>query len=273
MPSAGTGGRRTRRRHPPAPLPHHRRLRRRRVPNRPRLRLSPPAVHSGRRRNGRARHPRGNRRCHRDVHQPRRAAQELAAEALPRRQGSRWSSSRPRRPTQPLPFSLRVDDAVTRTLNGALYAVRGSAPSASRVEPPRRSALRVPRHRRPARGEGISGSSPRRTCSASAPTVHQGDVRWPPAIEWGPALGKEPSATEQLRSSARGDRFDRRRCRADSPRRRRRRAADASRRLSVRRRSTTTTSSRWRSSPGSSTVTFQPVTDSAASRRGAGRAR
>ena len=104
------------------------------------------------------------------LHQPRRAAQKLAAEGLPRsRTAIRSNWSRPTlRATQPLPFSLRVADAATTaTLNGALYAVQQRAATACR-----RTAQTLTFEYRDATGlqrhEGRSASTRRRTPSRFA---------------------------------------------------------------------------------------------------------
>ena len=175
---------------------------------------------------------------HRVVHEPRRAAQELAAEAIPRSAGQ--------------PFELVVneasDDAAASVLaprrrcGGHAHAERRAVRRArcaavgSRVEPARRSALRVPRQRRPARRQGISDSSPPRTSSASAPRCTRAIVRWRRRSSGAPASATEPSATGSYVLSARGHRFDCRRRRARPPLAAVAEQPTRQRRLSVRRR-------------------------------------
>ena len=70
--------------------------------------------------------------------------------------GSRRSWSRTSSTAQPLPFTLRTpNDAVTATLNDALYTVSRSAGRRGRSHVAGRSALRVSRQRRRARGEEV----------------------------------------------------------------------------------------------------------------------
>jgi YidC/Oxa1 family membrane protein insertase len=92
-----------------------------------------------------------------------------------------------------LPFSLRVDDAAaTRTLNEALYAVHSAAPQGAD------SASRVSFEYRDAQGLRAIKEfqlDPTSYVMSLKAQVHQGDKELAPAIEWGPALGKEPSAS------------------------------------------------------------------------------
>ena len=109
---------------------------------------APAASDAGRRRSGAGLRVETRRRDRR-LHQSRRPAEELAAEALSgpaRASRSRWwCTNFPR--SQPLPFSLRVPtSATTRTLNSALYAVRGAP-------------VEGQRHRRPICGSSTSDSS------------------------------------------------------------------------------------------------------------------
>jgi YidC/Oxa1 family membrane protein insertase len=97
--------------------------------------------------------------------------------------------------TQPLPFSLRADDqALTRTLNRALYTVRGqpegllTAPAQITFEYSDSSGLRSVKEFR---------LEPTAYVATVRIDVRQGDRAINPAIEWGPGLGKEPSATGQ----------------------------------------------------------------------------
>jgi YidC/Oxa1 family membrane protein insertase len=87
-----------------------------------------------------------------------------------------------------LPFSLRVDDdaAATRTLNEALYAVRSTSPTQIAFEYRDSGGLRVVKEFQ------IETASYVLSLRAE---VHQGDRPLAPAIEWGPGLGNEPSAT------------------------------------------------------------------------------
>ncbi len=95
---------------------------------------------------------------------------------------------------QLLPFSLRVDDsAVTRTLNDALYAVRGSAPSGV-VSSPTQIAFEY-RDNGGLRAVKEFQIEPASYVLSLRAEVHQGDRPLAAAIEWGPGLGKEPSAT------------------------------------------------------------------------------
>ena len=97
--------------------------------------------------------------------------------------------------THPLPFSLRADDqAVTRTLNNALYTVRGqpdgplSAPAQITFEDSDSSGLRAVKEFR---------LEPEAYVASVRVAVQQADRAINPAIDWGPGLGKEPSATGQ----------------------------------------------------------------------------
>jgi YidC/Oxa1 family membrane protein insertase len=97
--------------------------------------------------------------------------------------------------TQPLAFSLRTEDqAVTRTLNTALYTVRGqpdgplSAPAQITFEYSDSSGLRAVKEFR---------LEPTAYVASVRINVQQGDRVINPAIEWGPGLGREPSATGQ----------------------------------------------------------------------------
>jgi YidC/Oxa1 family membrane protein insertase len=90
-----------------------------------------------------------------------------------------------------LPFSLRVDDAsATHTLNEAVYAVRGpeGADSRSRVSFEYRDAQGL-------RAIKEFQLDPTSYVISLKAQVQQGDKELAPAIEWGPALGKEPSAS------------------------------------------------------------------------------
>ena len=111
---------------------HRRRLRRGRAGAAPRAAAG--------RRHQRARRARRDQRRHRGVHEPRRAAQELAAEALSRSAtSSRRSSIEHSSPTQPLPFTLRTaDDAIDR--DAERRALRGER-RAGRRAPIRRPSI------------------------------------------------------------------------------------------------------------------------------------
>jgi YidC/Oxa1 family membrane protein insertase len=95
---------------------------------------------------------------------------------------------------QTLPFSLRVDDAtVTRTLNEALYNVRGAPPTGALASPTTilfeygdSAGLRVVKEFQ---------VEPSSYVLSLRVQVHEGDRVLAPAIEWGPGLGKEPSAS------------------------------------------------------------------------------
>ena len=92
-----------------------------------------------------------------------------------------------------LPFSLRVDDAsATRTLNEALYEVRGATPEGAG------SPSRVSFEYRDAQGLRATKEfqlDPTSYVVSLKAQVYQGDKELAPAIEWGPGLGKEPSAS------------------------------------------------------------------------------
>jgi YidC/Oxa1 family membrane protein insertase len=92
-----------------------------------------------------------------------------------------------------LPFSLRVDDAsATRTLNEALYDVRGAAPEGTD------GSSRVTFEYRDAQGLRAIKEfqlDPTSYVMSLKTQVHQGDKELAPAIEWGPGLGMEPSAS------------------------------------------------------------------------------
>ena len=95
--------------------------------------------------------------------------------------------------TTALPFSLRVDDAtLTRTLNEALYRVRSSEPAGAApnshpisFEYGDTAGLRVVKEFQ---------FEPTAYVVSVKVQVQQGDRPLTPAIEWGPGLGKEPSA-------------------------------------------------------------------------------
>src|SRR5438067_7855826 len=91
-------------------------------------------------------------------------------------------------PTQPLPFTLRAaDDALTSTLNGALYAVSGTPPTAAesasvdlRFEYRDSAGLHAVKEFR---------LEPSSYVVSFRATVAQGDRTVTPAIVWGPAIG------------------------------------------------------------------------------------
>jgi YidC/Oxa1 family membrane protein insertase len=94
---------------------------------------------------------------------------------------------------QPLPFSLRVDDsAATRTLNDALYAVRDSAPPGV-VSTPTQIAFEY-RDNAGLRAVKEFQIEPASYVLSLRAEVYQGDRALAPAIEWGPGLGRQPSA-------------------------------------------------------------------------------
>ncbi len=98
--------------------------------------------------------------------------------------------------THALPFSLRVDDeATTRTLNNALYAVRSAPPEGVMSAPARISF----EYRDSAGLQAVKEFQlePSSYVASLRTTVQQGDRALTPAIEWGPGLGREPSATGQ----------------------------------------------------------------------------
>ena len=93
-----------------------------------------------------------------------------------------------------VPFSLRVDDsALTRTLNEALYTVQGSPPTGV-VSGPTLIAFEY-RDTAGLRAVKEFQLEPSSYVLSLRAEVHQGDQPLSPAIEWGPGLGKEPSAT------------------------------------------------------------------------------
>jgi YidC/Oxa1 family membrane protein insertase len=100
-----------------------------------------------------------------------------------------------------LPFSLRVDDATaTRALNEALYRVRSSPPAGSNSAPivfeyGDSSGLRVVKEFQ---------FEPTAYVLSVKVQVHQADRTLAPAIEWGPGLGKEPSASGRYTLQAEG---------------------------------------------------------------------
>jgi YidC/Oxa1 family membrane protein insertase len=90
--------------------------------------------------------------------------------------------------THPLPFSLRADsDAGTSTLNGAMYTVQSSA-SAVTFEYRDNAGLHAVKEFR---------LEPLTYVVNVRIAVQQGDRTLTPAIQWGPGLGKEDSATGQ----------------------------------------------------------------------------
>jgi YidC/Oxa1 family membrane protein insertase len=97
--------------------------------------------------------------------------------------------------TQPLPFSLRVeDDGLTATLNNALYAVTGVPPSSAPIASPTDLTFEY---------EDTSGLHARKQFHLSPnsylvefrATTALGDRTLQPAIEWGPGLGDPDSTT------------------------------------------------------------------------------
>ena len=93
-----------------------------------------------------------------------------------------------------LPFSLRVDDAsATRTLNEALYAVRAAPPEGA-ANPSVSFEYRDAQGLRATKDFQLDSVSYVVNLKAQ---VYQGDKELAPAIEWGPGLGNEPSATGQ----------------------------------------------------------------------------
>jgi YidC/Oxa1 family membrane protein insertase len=105
--------------------------------------------------------------------------------------------------TQPLPFSLRVaDDAVTNTLNSALYSVKGvpeaaaeSAPTQLSFEYQDSAGLHVVKEFR---------LEPSSYVLAIRADVRQGDRVLSPAIQWGPALGSSDPVSSQFVMKPRG---------------------------------------------------------------------
>jgi YidC/Oxa1 family membrane protein insertase len=99
-------------------------------------------------------------------------------------------------PTQPLPFTLRVpNDALTATLNGALYAVSG-APSELVTSAP--VDLRF-EYRDSAGVHAVKEFhlQPSSYLVGFRSTVAEGDRPLQPAVLWGPAIGDvgEPSGS------------------------------------------------------------------------------
>src|SRR5436190_5154769 len=91
-------------------------------------------------------------------------------------------------PTHPLPFTLRVpNDALTATLNGALYAVSG-APSAPATSAP--VDLRF-EYRDSAGVHAVKEFhlQPSSYLVSFRSTVAEGDLPLQPAVLWGPAIG------------------------------------------------------------------------------------
>src|SRR5262249_15840398 len=97
--------------------------------------------------------------------------------------------------TQPLPFSLRVEDeGLTATLNNALYAVTGVPPSSAPIASPTDLTFEY---------EDTSGLHARKQFHLSPnsylvefrATTALGDRTLQPAIEWGPGLGYPDSTT------------------------------------------------------------------------------
>ena len=184
---------------------------------------------------GRARRARRDARRPCGVHQPRRADQELAAEALPR---SEQTAPRARRHrlanTHPLPFSLKVpDDRVTTTLNNALYQVSGAPTGADGILADR-SELRVSRQRRRSRVEAFPSRSVR-----LRHRFRRDRRQWRPARCRRRSSGARPSATcrraEPLHHRARRPHL-RERASPASRAERHREAVDVRQRFSIRRR-------------------------------------
>jgi YidC/Oxa1 family membrane protein insertase len=92
-----------------------------------------------------------------------------------------------------LPFSLRVEDAsLTKTLNQALYTVSGSPPDGVVS-----SAVKIAFEYRDSAGLRAVKEfevAPTSFVLGFRSEVHHGDRAISPGIEWGPGLGKEPSA-------------------------------------------------------------------------------
>ncbi|HEY7799404.1 MAG TPA: membrane protein insertase YidC, partial [Hyphomonadaceae bacterium] len=93
-----------------------------------------------------------------------------------------------------LPFSLRLDDAaLTKTLNQALYTVRGAPPAEGVISGPAQIAFEY------RDSAGLLAVKEFQLAPSSyvlgfRADVRQGDQALAPGIEWGPGLGREPSA-------------------------------------------------------------------------------
>jgi YidC/Oxa1 family membrane protein insertase len=95
-----------------------------------------------------------------------------------------------------LPFSLRADDdAITRTLNGALYTVQGAPPGGELTSP----ATVTFEYRDNSGLQAVKEFSvdPSAYVVSLRVAVRQGDRELGPAVEWGPGVGREPAAAGQ----------------------------------------------------------------------------
>ena len=177
-------------------------------PSRPRRRLPTPASTRARRRD-RPSATSASKPTHviAVVHQPRRAAEELAAEALPRRSRASRSSSSPTRlpATQPLPFSLprRRCGRHAHAERRALRRARVRRRRRRRVDAPTQLAFEYRDSSRPARREGVSARAGVLRAQRSAPTVHQRrSSRCRRRSSGAPASATEPSATGRYARAA-----------------------------------------------------------------------
>ena len=106
--------------------------------------------------------------------------------------------------TQPLPFSLRVDEeAVTATLNGALYAVTGAPAGTGAISAP--VDLRF-EYRDSAGVQAVKQFhlDPASYIVAFRATVSLGDRALAPVIQWGPAVGDAATEVSRYTKKAEG---------------------------------------------------------------------
>ena len=158
-----------------------------------------------RRRHRRARRPRRDARRHRGVHQPRRAAEELAAEALPRSAeaaaGARRQRSRRRSRCRSRCGAGRR--RVDRDAERALYAVSGAP--ADGADRRRRSICASNTATAPASTRSRnSTSSRRRTSSTFRATVTEGDQRAARRDRVGPGARRHRREISRVRQEGRG---------------------------------------------------------------------
>ena len=151
------------------------------------------AARAARRRHGRARDRRRERLGARGLHDPRRRAQELAAEEVSgRRDGSRSSSCRRTRPPGCRGRSRwrSTTPRVSKTLAQALFGrARQSLDATQRPGHARRSSTRTPSGLTRAQGVLVRSRSRRTWCTVTRERRRRAATPLVPTIQWGPALG------------------------------------------------------------------------------------
>src|SRR3954469_4696489 len=104
-------------------------------------------------------------------------------------------------PSQPLPFTLRTDnEAITKTLNGALYAVTGAPPASGALSSPLDLRFEY------SDSSGVHATKlfhfePASYVFTFQGTVTQGDRALTPTIVWGPAIGDTPEQSRMVKNA------------------------------------------------------------------------